>query len=328
MMGGEHRCLACALAFPDIGTLKAHYKQDLHQCNLQRKVKGLLPLGAEDFARRTAELSAPEVGTSTKGRGKGKGNDKAKRKVAKEEKMLAKQQAWQKKQEAKMQKLQERVEQLGVQGNIAEMDEDMEKRIGEAMEAEQEKEMQERVDKAPKLELNQCIFSGTKFGATDEALTHMARQYGFFIPDVEYLSDPEGLVVYLRSKATVGYTCWYCDKPFQSWEAVRGHMVDKCHCKLPYDGLHPEINEFYAFGEAEEELFMRRNGGGGSDLPGGRRGEEEVEEVSQIAANSRFQQLLFLSLCLWSSTPYMSFCSPVFAHLAPALSSAAHLPTG
>ena len=65
--------MACALAFPDIGTLKAHYKEDLHQCNLQRKVQGLLPLGAEDFARRAAELSAPEVSKSTKGRGKGKG---------------------------------------------------------------------------------------------------------------------------------------------------------------------------------------------------------------------------------------------------------------
>ena len=58
--------------------------------------------------------------------------------------------------------------------------------------------LRERTEAAPKLELNQCIFSEKRFDDFEGALNHMAREYGFFIPDVEYLSDPEGLVTYLR----------------------------------------------------------------------------------------------------------------------------------
>jgi pre-60S factor REI1 len=58
--------------------------------------------------------------------------------------------------------------------------------------------LQERTEAAPKLDLNQCIFSEKRFDDFEGALSHMARQYGFFIPDVEYLADPEGLVQYLR----------------------------------------------------------------------------------------------------------------------------------
>ena len=58
--------------------------------------------------------------------------------------------------------------------------------------------LKERTEAAPKLDLNQCIFSEKRFGNFEGALNHMAKEYGFFIPDVEYLADPEGLVAYLR----------------------------------------------------------------------------------------------------------------------------------
>jgi pre-60S factor REI1 len=28
-------------------------------------------------------------------------------------------------------------------------------------------------------------------------------------------------------------------------------MIDKSHCKLPYDGTHPEVEDFYLFGHTE-----------------------------------------------------------------------------
>lgn len=68
----------------------------------------------------------------------------------------------------------------------------------EEREEAEEALLRERVEAAPKLELNQCIFSEKRFDTFEGALSHMAREYGFFIPDVEYLSDPEGLVTYLR----------------------------------------------------------------------------------------------------------------------------------
>ena len=149
----------------------------------------------------------------------------------------------------------------------------------------QEAVLEERQAAAPKLDNNQCIFSSKRFDDFEGALSHMAREYGFFIPDVEYLADPEGLVDYLRGKATIGYTCWYCEKAFHSWEGVRKHMVDKSHCKLPYDGTHPEVEDFYVFGD--EDDAMDEDGvetgakGDGSDEDGE---WEEVDDDKEVAA--------------------------------------------
>jgi pre-60S factor REI1 len=66
------------------------------------------------------------------------------------------------------------------------------------------------------------------------------------------LEDIEGLVEYLKEKALIGYTCWYCDKGFSGWEPTIQHMVDKCHCKLPYDGTDDEIQEYYDFGDDDD----------------------------------------------------------------------------
>ncbi len=53
----------------------------------------------------------------------------------------------------------------------------------------------------------------------------MTTIHSFFIPDIEYLQDLDGLVSYLREKTTVGAVCLYCERPFSSLEAVQAHMV-------------------------------------------------------------------------------------------------------
>jgi hypothetical protein len=220
--GEQCKCLACGLAFDAMHTLKEHYRGDLHRCNLKRKVQGLLPLSAADFQSRSEELVAPAVQPA--------GKEKRSRKLSKEARQRVKQEERARRQQEKLLKMQERVEAASQPESVTISSEQAEALM-----------LEERIAAAPKLQLTQCIFSGRNFDTFEEALTHMARQYGFFIPDPEHLCDPEGLVEYLRGKATIGYTCWYCEKGFHSWEAVRGHMIDRSHCKLPYDGTHPEV---------------------------------------------------------------------------------------
>lgn len=46
----------------------------------------------------------------------------------------------------------------------------------------------------------------------------------FFLPDVEYLTDPEGLVGYLEEKVKLGHICLYCNgkgKTFHSYRALQ-----------------------------------------------------------------------------------------------------------
>lgn len=46
----------------------------------------------------------------------------------------------------------------------------------------------------------------------------------FFIPDVEYLQDPEGLIAYVEEKVKLGFICLYCNgkgKTFHTYRAVQ-----------------------------------------------------------------------------------------------------------
>jgi pre-60S factor REI1 len=45
-----------------------------------------------------------------------------------------------------------------------------------------------------------CWLLKTQAADLDGALAHMATKHGFFLPDVEYLSDLEGLLGYLHQK--------------------------------------------------------------------------------------------------------------------------------
>ncbi|ERN07326.1 cytoplasmic 60S subunit biogenesis factor REI1 homolog 1 isoform X1 [Amborella trichopoda] len=88
----------------------------------------------------------------------------------------------------------------------------------------------------------------------ESCVEHMHKAHGFYIPDAEYLKDPQGLLKYVGLKVTRDFMCLYCDErrqPFLSLEAVRKHMISKSHCKLPYgeggDEEDTELEEFYDY---------------------------------------------------------------------------------
>jgi pre-60S factor REI1 len=149
--------LACGLAFSNMIELKDHYRTDLHRCNLTRKVQGMLPLGAEDFNRRAAELLGPTVQAPV-------GKDKHSRKKAKDDRQRAREEERARRRENKMLKHQAKME-AAMRPDAVTID----------SEEEQELMLEERIAAAPKLELTQCIFSGTKFDTFEAALSHMAR---------------------------------------------------------------------------------------------------------------------------------------------------------
>ncbi|KAG2255585.1 hypothetical protein Bca52824_074879 [Brassica carinata] len=89
---------------------------------------------------------------------------------------------------------------------------------------------EEASDSLSKLNVNE---SGA--GGEDDADMH--KHHGFFVPNVEYLKDPEGLLTYLGLKVKRDFMCLYCSElchAFSSLEAVRKHMEAKSHCKLHY----------------------------------------------------------------------------------------------
>lgn len=79
----------------------------------------------------------------------------------------------------------------------------------------------------------------------------MIKNHSFYIPDIEYLTDIEGLLKYLTFKVSQAHICLHCNgkgKSFRSIEAVRKHMIDKGHTMIGFeDGGEEEIAPYYSF---------------------------------------------------------------------------------
>lgn len=88
----------------------------------------------------------------------------------------------------------------------------------------------------------------------------MIAQHSLYIRDSDYLSDADGLLVYLGSlayvveepkmkagyKVGVGRECVQCDRRFGFIDAVRKHMRDKGHSVVSADA--PDMLDFYDYG--------------------------------------------------------------------------------
>ncbi|KAL4570226.1 hypothetical protein LXL04_025877 [Taraxacum kok-saghyz] len=154
------------------------------------------------------------------------------------------------------------------------------------------------------LDPTSCFMCDQNHKTIENCMIHMHRHHGFFVPDVEYLKDPRGLLTYLGLKVKRDYECLYCNinsQPFNSLEAVRKHMAAKSHCRVHYgDGddeeEEAELDEFYDYSTS----YIDRNGkqlvtadGTGDSVELGSSGSELVitrtndDRISTIAIGSR-----------------------------------------
>ncbi|KAJ0031902.1 hypothetical protein Pint_12623 [Pistacia integerrima] len=126
-----------------------------------------------------------------------------------------------------------------------------------------------------------CFMCDLEHETIESCMVHMHKHHGFFIPDVEYLSDPRGLLTYLGLKVKRDFMCLYCNDrrhPFNSLEAVRKHMEAKSHCKVHYgdggDDEEAELEEFYDYSssymdEDGKQLISSSDMGNTVELGGG-----------------------------------------------------------
>lgn len=109
-------------------------------------------------------------------------------------------------------------------------------------------------DEFEELDPSCCFMCDQEHDTIESCMVHMHKQHGFFIPDVEYLKDPTGLLKYLGCKVKRDLMCLYCNngrRAFNSLEAVRKHMVAKSHCKVHYgdgdDEEEADLEDFYDY---------------------------------------------------------------------------------
>ena len=84
----------------------------------------------------------------------------------------------------------------------------------------------------------------------------MAKFHSFFIPDMEHVSDLEGLVKFLGVKLGVYHVCLWCSgKCYRDLLSVKKHMIDKGHQKIKFEGdTLLEYVDFYTFDDQDESM--------------------------------------------------------------------------
>jgi C2H2 type zinc-finger (2 copies) len=116
------------------------------------------------------------------------------------------------------------------------------------------------------------IFDNKEFETVEECVEYMAVNFGFFIPDVEYLTDLEGLLTYLGEKVKLGGFCLYCQKQMKPGRPCQNHMKSKSHCKIAFEeGVDmDEYEDFYDYTSSYD------------DMPEDEEGNPKTVEISPI----------------------------------------------
>ncbi|KAG0316560.1 hypothetical protein BGZ99_006829 [Dissophora globulifera] len=251
-------CLACHVAFKTADVQREHYRSDWHRYNLKRKMVELPPLSAEMFTQKVvaqqqkvaddqAAAAASNTSNECKTCRKSYSSENAYQNhiVSKKHKEM----------EAKL-KANPRVEkEKPVKSDVESITSKLTVDLSitdDTTQEELEEILDNKIDTAIRLESTDCF-----------NVEHMTKAHGFFIPDIEYLVDLEGLIKYLGEKVSVGNICLYCNgkgRQIKSLEAVRKHMLDKGHCKIPYDteAEMMEIVDFYDFSSSYPEEQQRK----------------------------------------------------------------------
>ncbi|TDH68707.1 hypothetical protein CCR75_007957 [Bremia lactucae] len=265
-------CTACRLSFVSHLEQKGHFRMDWHRYNLKRKVVELPPISMEQFDYRMLQLREEKealVANDPKQKQRirieeirkagsktllkcGPCNKTFTTTNAHENHLASKKHMTNAKKSPEILEavvtVEKKVDILFLSGSIALKAQTSE--TGKVTEEELSKEIEEYKKQVP-LEKEDCIFCTHHAADFHACLSHMLKVHGFFIPDVEFLVDLQGLISYLAEKVKVGFYCLYCNgkgKSFRCYQDVQKHMASLSHCKLRYETENlDELLTFYDF---------------------------------------------------------------------------------
>jgi pre-60S factor REI1 len=117
------------------------------------------------------------------------------------------------------------------------------------------KNKQTILDESNAIDLNKCFFCEHMSDSAENKCVHMAKEHSFFIPDMEHVSDLEGLIKFLGVKLGAYHVCLWCSTKFyKDLASVQKHMQDKGHQKLKFEGeTLLEYADFYSY-EGDDTL--------------------------------------------------------------------------
>ncbi|XP_037825875.1 zinc finger protein 622 [Lucilia sericata] len=272
-------CINCSVKFASADIQREHYKTDWHRYNLKRRVAELPPVTAEEFQSRVIQMRNAEATANEEKQmslycnacRKQFGNQKAHDNHLNSKKHkdnLAKFERENQGAEVEITTksvIQPRPHpaiaaaaqgkgkfalQQVAQAEEMEADEDDDDYEDVEEEVVDSDELDDELAENP-LTDKDCLFCTHKAEDIMDNLKHMSETHSFFIPDLEYCTDLEGLLNYLGEKVAVYFICLLCNdrgKTFYTLDAVRKHMLDKGHCQMLHEGLAlAEYADYYDY---------------------------------------------------------------------------------
>ncbi|XP_050521086.1 cytoplasmic 60S subunit biogenesis factor ZNF622 [Daktulosphaira vitifoliae] len=254
---GAHTCITCQIVFESAETHRIHYKTDWHRYNLKRKIINLTPVDKPTFEARILNQQIKENQNNAKSSiycticKKSYSSQKSfdNHLSSKQHKQLSSQSDNDNKDvgvpasKKVIQPVQNTAEVENSDDEYEDVDED---------------ELWDGVvsDNNPIIN-NICLFCPQSNENMIQNIKHMSENHSFFIPDIEYLIDMKGLLVYLGEKICQGFMCLWCNdtgKQFKTMESAQAHMIDKGHTKVIHEGeALLEYSDFYDYSSSYPE---------------------------------------------------------------------------
>lgn len=128
----------------------------------------------------------------------------------------------------------------------------------EEVDSDEWDEEDEELNDEDVIPITNCLFCTKNSKNMEKNLCHMSEHHSFFVPDLEFVADLEGMMLYLGAKVGQGRMCLWCNeksKRFRTLDAVRKHMIDKGHCKINFSGGNAiaEFADFYDYSKTYPE---------------------------------------------------------------------------
>ncbi|KAK9946777.1 hypothetical protein M0R45_012223 [Rubus argutus] len=249
-------CNSCNKELKDDTEQRLHYKSEWHRYNLKRKVAGVPGVTEALFLARQAALAQEKNGSKETPMlyscglcGKGRaGNKPPPKREENDEESEESGDEWEEvdPEDELVSETAKSLTDLNVDGHASneDMDED-----------------DEDEDDYEELDPSCCFMCDREHKTIESCMVHMHKHHGFFIPDIEYLKDPKGLLTYLGLKVKRDFMCLYCNdrcQPFNSLEAEEFYdysssYVDEAGKQLVVSG---EMANSVELGSGGSELII------------------------------------------------------------------------
>lgn len=271
----QYTCNSCNLAFTAPEDQRVHMKSDWHRYNLKRRVAQLPPIDENLFNSKVSSLSITENGADNNNEEKMKNKAQlTKKEIRRREKEVLqakKKQILETAREAMIAKMKEQnrdndrpsesiQEDELISIRDMRLDDNNSDTKNELTPEEQEDHlMKEKLSNSVEIPVTTCLFCHAKqkanFDDVESSIQHMFVMHGLYIPERKYLVDVEGLIKYLGEKIGLGNICLCCSYQGKNIEAVREHMLNKRHMRLPYETEDEklEVSEFYDFSSTYDD---------------------------------------------------------------------------